>query len=641
MNEFLEYFLQSSGILALFYLVYFLFLKDERYFNEIRIYLLSSLVLSLVLPLIKIPYTVIVETVDSAITSEFLVGSFIPESEFADDKQWNYPLFILGAYLMIMLVLFLRSCIKAWEIWIMIKGKDFITEDECRIVFMDKKIPAFSFFGYIVISKEEYEEDSLKNILTHEKVHAKQKHWIDLLLIEVLCIVFWFNPFVWLFQIAIKQTHELLADDGVIARGFGIGQYQAILINQIMGAELVGLANNFNYSINKKRMIMMSKEKGPNYRRYKLLLMIPVVIAVLAFNMKVVEVQAQEVDVKEVQKNDEVKISGVVLAEDGKPIPGATVLVEETRSGTITNIKGEFELQASKDANVMVYFVGVEPKKMTVHDFVLNGIENKNHFLKIKMKTLKQTTNRKDWKPAPAMHKVDGEQIFVIVEKMPEFPGGKLALKKHIKESVVYPKLAKEEGITGRVFVTFIVTKEGKVDKVRVIRGVEPSLNQEAKRVIEALPDWTPGEQRGKKVNVSCTLPVAFGVSDKSTKAKKEYKSSVADGKKYFILVEEMPEFPGGELELKKFITKNIKYPNNAKKKGIEGKVLVSFIVNEEGEIEQIKIARGVDPSIDKEAMRLVRLMPKWKPGKQRGKLVSVAYTLPIEFDLREVKKDE
>ena len=102
-----------------------------------------------------------------------------------------------------------------------------------------------------------------------------------------------------------------------------------------------------------------------------------------------------------------------------------------------------------------------------------------------------------------------------------------------------------------------------------------------------------------------------------------------------FVVVEEMPEFPGGELALRTFIGKAIVYPTVAQENGIQGKVFVTFVVNKDGSVSNAKIARGVDASLDAEALRVVSTLPKWKPGKQRGVPVRVSYTVPISFKLQ------
>ncbi|MBT6650031.1 energy transducer TonB [Flavobacteriales bacterium] len=106
------------------------------------------------------------------------------------------------------------------------------------------------------------------------------------------------------------------------------------------------------------------------------------------------------------------------------------------------------------------------------------------------------------------------------------------------------------------------------------------------------------------------------------------------DDEEFFMVVENMPEFPGGDLGLMKYIQKNVKYPAIAKEYNITGKVYVSFIVDKKGSVTNVKIVRGVDKNLDAEAMRVVKSLPKYKPGKQRGKSVRVMFTIPINFTL-------
>ena len=102
-----------------------------------------------------------------------------------------------------------------------------------------------------------------------------------------------------------------------------------------------------------------------------------------------------------------------------------------------------------------------------------------------------------------------------------------------------------------------------------------------------------------------------------------------------FQVVEDMPEFPGGQIELMKFLQKNIKYPTISQENGVQGRVIVQFVVNRDGSIVDTQVMRGVDPYLDKEALRVVSTMPKWKPGKQRGKPVRTRFTLPVQFRLQ------
>lgn len=230
-----------------------------------------------------------------------------------------------------------------------------------------------------------------------------------------------------------------------------------------------------------------------------------------------------------------------------------------------------------------------------------------------------------------AQEKKRDSQVFFIVEDMPEYPGGESALREDISEMVKYPDDAKKENISGKVFVTFTVAKDGSVVDSKIARGVHPSLDKEAIRVIKELPKWKPGKQRGEAVNVQFTLPINFALNGGS---KKESKLETTDGDPVFLIVEEMPEFPGGEEALRTYISKSVKYPEEAKKEGIQGKVFISFTVSTNGSVKQAKVERGVHPTLDKEAIRVVSDLPTWKPGKQRGQNVNVQYTVPVNFVL-------
>ena len=222
--------------------------------------------------------------------------------------------------------------------------------------------------------------------------------------------------------------------------------------------------------------------------------------------------------------------------------------------------------------------------------------------------------------------------VFVIVEEMPEFPGGQTALRSFIAATVQYPAIAMENGIQGKVFVNFVVGKDGNVTDAKIARGVDPSLDNEALRVVNSLPKWKPGKQKGEPVNVSYTVPINFQLPADQAKVEKSVSSN--QDKPTFFIVEEMPEFPGGVEALKAFVASSLKYPSFALENGIQGKVFVNFIVGKDGSVTDAKIARGVDPSIDKEALRIVNSLPKWKPGSQAGEAVAVSYTIPINFKL-------
>lgn len=222
----------------------------------------------------------------------------------------------------------------------------------------------------------------------------------------------------------------------------------------------------------------------------------------------------------------------------------------------------------------------------------------------------------------------ENNEVFIVVENMPKFNGN---MTEWIMQNVRYPYDAMIQNIQGKVFVQFIIDKEGNVTHPKVVKGVNPLLDEEALRVISVMPKWQPGTQRGKVVRVSYTLPINFALStDEKVIDVPDTPQSTPDD--VFIVVENMPQFSQGNTH--EWIAKNIKYPAGAIEKKIEGKVYIQFVIEKDGSLSNFKIIRGADPILDQEALRVVKQMPNWKPGKQRGKAVRVAYTLPVSFKL-------
>ena len=236
---------------------------------------------------------------------------------------------------------------------------------------------------------------------------------------------------------------------------------------------------------------------------------------------------------------------------------------------------------------------------------------------------------------------VHGENnpVFINVDPVPVFPGGQTELMKFINENLRYPAAAIENGIQGRVVVQFVVKKDGSVGDVKVIRGIDPTLDQEAIRVCKTLPKFIPGKRydNGEPVDVWFTIPVIFKL-DNATNNLQTDESNATIHKREIIFrhVEQMPEFPGGEAALMKFINENLRYPATAIENGIQGRVMVQFVVKKDGSVGDVKVIRGIDSALDQEAIRVCKTLPKFIPGKQNGQPVNVWFTLPIIFNLSE-----
>ncbi|MBO7601718.1 MAG: M56 family metallopeptidase [Bacteroidaceae bacterium] len=233
--------------------------------------------------------------------------------------------------------------------------------------------------------------------------------------------------------------------------------------------------------------------------------------------------------------------------------------------------------------------------------------------------------------PAPQINPED-TVIYQVVQSMPEFPGGMVELMNYISSNVRYPADALAAGIEGRVTTMFIIERDGTLSNVQILRGINPSLDAEALRVIRSMPTWKPGYQNDKPVRTRYTVPVNFRIqsSEKTSQINPPY----IDENGIYQVVEKMPEFPGGVQALMSYIKDNLRYPEDAKAAGIKGRVTVQFVVNKDGSISNIYKLRGVEPSLDAEALRIVASMPTWSPGIQDGEAVAVRYTVPITFRL-------
>lgn len=213
---------------------------------------------------------------------------------------------------------------------------------------------------------------------------------------------------------------------------------------------------------------------------------------------------------------------------------------------------------------------------------------------------------------------VEDNTVYDVTPVMPEFPGGTEALFEFLSENVKYPEKAEELGIEGRVVCTFIVEKDGSIDSVKVVQSVDSILDNEAVRVISAMPDWIAGtDTAGNALRVRYTVPITF-----------RFEGRVEEK------VDKAPEFPGGTDALFKFLSENVTYPVEAEQARVQGRVLVEVVIDENGNVTNPVISKSVDPLLDKEALRVVKLMPKWTPGENGGKAVRVKYTVPFTFRL-------
>ncbi len=525
MNSLFTFLIQSSTALVLFYLVFWVFLRKETFYTSNRFFLLFALLSSILIPLIPIQYVVysqvgnannnILTEVESAFNGvKPYVGSGF---ETSYSISWINALLII--YLTGTAIFLFRLLVQTLSLVIRIVKNKIIIKDGLRIIETEKYGLPFSFFNVVYINPKLHKQDVLPEILAHEKVHISEKHWVDLLIIELLTVIFWFNPIIWFFEHSIKLNHEYLADHGVIINGNHIGKYQALLVNQLMGMQIIGITNNLNFGINTNRLKMMTKQKTHKIRAIKLIWALPVLALLLyAFaepNYNVIEKQQTENDnlKSQIIEGKTKIISGTVVDEIGEPIPGVTVMAVGTTKGTTTDFDGTFSFKISANDKIQLSYIGFEPLNFTLEDIFF--LDNKKIVLKKALIYLDpKSFSEKELPiqpPRPTkknLNKNGEEEIFYIVEQMPEYPGGDKALGDYIND--LTQKLVKSENIKGKAKVGFTVDENGNATNIKIIEQENELAGKGAATIIMKMKKWSPGKQRGKKVPVNFVLPIEF-----------------------------------------------------------------------------------------------------------------------------------
>jgi len=243
--------------------------------------------------------------------------------------------------------------------------------------------------------------------------------------------------------------------------------------------------------------------------------------------------------------------------------------------------------------------------------------------------------------PAPITHVTDStipikSNVFTAVEEMPKYPGGDQELFKYLATNLKYPVEAQKNKVEGKVYIRFIVTENGDIDKATVMRSLNKDCDEEALRVIKGMPKWEPGKQNGVNASVYYVIPIHFSLNKNKTitNEKALVKNGAHEEPYPYTTVQEKPRFPGGEYALMQLIFKNLKYPIISRENGVKGKVYVRFTITEDGTVKNPKIIRSLDDYCNQEVIRIIRIMPKWIPGKQNGVNVPVYIELPITFKM-------
>ena len=531
MIEFLTYDLKVAVLLAVFYMFYRLMLARETFHRVNRIVLLLTAVASFVLPLCVITMH---ETV--ALPMEFDVAADLQsDAGLYEDLQSSESQTPLWQILLPILFIIGMVATLGHTLWSLFKIVSLISKSEKHpqadgtviCVTGNADMAPFSWMIFIVMNRSDYEQHDAA-ILTHERGHIRLHHSWDLLFVDTLTALQWFNPAIWMLRSDLRAVHEYEADGEVLSQGINARQYQYLLITKAASIGGYSLANGISHSTLKNRINMMLHKKSNPTRLFKLLALVPIVAVALAVNAETVtdyvydepetqqpikkgkkagtiKIGSQEIKVEEAateaqdEKPGEKFIAkGFVYdkeASTSSPIVGAVVVIEGTKKGTVTDREGNFQLEVSVGDKLAVSYIGYETVTIGVSKaFSTRSTGENRYFVGL---------NKESDEPNP-------NKVFDVVEQMPQYPGGMPALFQYLAKNVRYPKEAEDKCLQGRVIATFVVEKDGSISNAKVVKSVDPALDAEALRVVNGMPNWNPGMQRGEPVRVKYTVPVTF-----------------------------------------------------------------------------------------------------------------------------------
>ncbi|MNK88440.1 BlaR1 peptidase M56 [compost metagenome] len=399
----ITYLLKSGLLLAVFYAVYKLLLENERMFRFNRAYLLGSLIFSLVIPLQLFSVASFFSSEIKTIQLDEIM--IVSHKSILNEVSYNeIIMFFLGAiYVLITVILLIGFAINVSSFFLKMKKNSVEFIDNQKLVLMKESILPHSFWNAIFISKEDFTNGRIPSeLIAHEKAHLEQKHTLDILFVEVLQIVFWFNPMFVLFEKAIKLNHEFLADEAVNKQFDQVKSYQNLLLQFASNKHTVALASNLNYLITKKRLLMMTKEKSP-----------------IAMVLKV----------------SSVTVVSVLL-----------LIAFNSEATAQTSFNGKNSIGVNEKADV----------------------------------------------------------------KQPQFPGGIEKFYMFVGQNFKMPEEFSKQKKDGKLFIEFMVEKDGSLSEFNVVKDLGYGVADEAIRVLKLSPKWIPATENGKPVRVMYSLPITL-----------------------------------------------------------------------------------------------------------------------------------
>ena len=469
-------------------------LRKESFFHFNRILLISIMLLSLVLPLcdfhaLSFENNPIQEGMTTIILPTVMIGTE-EEMPVSDSINWiNVMLYIyITGMIFTALWKIVQICLLYKTIHSCVLWKD--KQNDITIYCHAQDIAPFSWFNTIVISENDYQNNATE-ILRHEIGHIIHRHSFDILLVNIIETIQWWNPLSWILASSLRDVHEYEADDEVLTSGVNIKQYQMLLIRKAVGSSSYAFANSFNHSLLKKRITMMLKSKSNPWMRTKALYIIPVATIALS-----------------VFATPELNNRVSTISEAAQ----TTIEGKGTNNFAISQVSEPEIVAAKKKTPEMA---NDDKEKVLYQDRMAEILKRKMQMEKEKAeKAAKASEARPE---ANHDQKRYSNIVFKVAEVMPEYPGGAKELMNYLSKSLKYPEKAKDAA--ARVIVTFVVEDDGNISNIKTVyfkseneisEEAKNALIEESERVVSNMPNWTPGKQNGENVAVNFTLPITY-----------------------------------------------------------------------------------------------------------------------------------
>ena len=612
MAAFLIYILKSALILALLVSLFMLFMSRETFHRINRYVMLGIVWLALILPAVNIGIESPFQGVADAVIEYFTAGEPSPGADIVgampvvvvemeqaqflelnvnkadNEKPFDWLFIVTAAYSVGVVLLVVRQLVMYIQVVLLIaRGRvvdaSLYGHDGIRLRVHSGKDKPFSWFCWVVVSEDDL-SDGGREILTHEAAHVHACHSWDILFADAVIILQWFNPLAWIMKNCLKDIHEFEADEAVIESGVNARQYQLLIIKKAVGARLYSIANSFNHSLTKKRITMMCKEKSKKWRCAKALYIVPVAaIAALSFSTVEATNPHSGKDNEFVANDticdvDSVSKSTPKLSDDNSGVYQIVEVMPEFPGGMgemmnflfrNTNYPAEAR-EAGKQGRAVVGFI------VNIDGTISNAeIVKSAGDASLDAESVRVVESMPKWKPGMQGGKAVKTRLNLPVYFKLQEPA------KPVSENGKNEPALVELGSDGGIFVS------NPDNLVVVINGVlyEGELQDIETENIESVTVVPIEKLTGEELE-KCKALGKKGVLYITRKYKF---NSLGDGEAVFAVCEQQPVFPGGEGELLKWLSGNIRYPKISRDVNAEGKVYVSFVVKADGTITDVK----------------------------------------------------